>query len=141
MPIWNRELNLESLNRTSHHTLVEHLRIRFTAIEDEALAATMPVTSETKQPYGMLHGGASLVLAETLGSVAANLCVQKNQFCVGLEINGNHVRAVRDGIVTGRATPIHIGRQTQVWSVAIKDEQERLVCSSRITLMVKELNQ
>lgn len=97
----------------------------------------MPVDHRTKQPYGLLHGGASVVLAETLGSVAAHCCVDADkQFCVGLEINANHLRSVREGFVYGTAQPLHIGKKTQVWEIRITNESHQLVCISRITIAV-----
>ncbi len=134
--IWLRDFSLESLNAGSANTLVEHLGIRYTAFSDDYLQATMPVDSRTHQPFGMLHGGASVVLAETLGSVAGNLCVPRSHCCVGLDINANHLRAKRDGEVIGTAKPIHLGATTQVWQIEIVDERGRLVCTSRLTLAV-----
>lgn len=119
------------------NTLVEHLQIEYSQFNDNSLSATMPVAPITHQPLGMLHGGASVVLAETLGSVAANMCVDENQYCVGLEINANHIKAARSGFVTGTAKPIHLGRQTQIWSIDIINEQQQLVCASRLTVMVR----
>ncbi|MBT8136132.1 MAG: hotdog fold thioesterase [Gammaproteobacteria bacterium] len=117
--------------------MAEHLGILITEIGDDYIQATMPVDDRTRQPMGLLHGGASVVLAETLGSVAANLAVDPARFaCVGLEINANHVRAVHRGQVTGNARPVHIGRSTQVWQIEIHDDENRLVCLSRITLSV-----
>jgi 1,4-dihydroxy-2-naphthoyl-CoA hydrolase len=105
----------------------------------ERVVATMPVEGN-RQSFGLLHGGASLALAETLGSAAGNMCVDRRQkACVGLEINANHVRAVRSGFVTGRASPVHLGNSTQVWDIRIHDEQERLVCVARITMAVLDL--
>ncbi|GAM55852.1 hypothetical protein JCM19231_3933 [Vibrio ishigakensis] len=137
MSIWNKTPCLEKLNASSKNTLVEHLQIEYNQFDDNSLSATMPVAPITHQPLGMLHGGASVVLAETLGSVAANMCVDENQYCVGLEINANHVKAARSGFVTGTAKPIHLGRQTQIWSIDIINEQQQLVCASRLTVMVR----
>ena len=115
----------------------EHLDIVYTAIGDDYLEGTMPVDHRTKQPYGLLHGGASVVLAETLGSLAANLSVDtKKQHCVGLDINANHIKAVRTGRVKGRATAIHIGQKTQVWEIKITNEAGTLVNISRLTVAV-----
>lgn len=117
--------------------MVEHLGIRFTEIGDNHICAAMPVDKRTHQPLGLLHGGASVALAETLGSVAATLCVDQNaQYCVGLEINANHVKSVRSGLVTGKASPIHIGKSTQIWEIRITSESGDLVCISRITMAV-----
>ncbi len=136
--IWKKPLDLESLNATSKNTLIEHLNIVYTQITEDSLVATMPVCHFTHQPLGMLHGGASVVLAETLGSLAANYCVPEDSFCVGLDINANHVRAMREGHVIGEAKPIHLGVSTQVWQINITDERGRLVCTSRLTIAVKK---
>ena len=127
---------LESLNAMSSGTSMETLGIVFTEIGDDFLRATMPVDARTRQPYGLLHGGASVLLAETIGSSAGMLCVGEGEGCVGIEINANHVRGVREGLVTGTARPLHVGRQTQVWEIRIEDERARLVCISRLTLAV-----
>ena len=139
MTIWHRTPNREALNNSSENTINATLGIHFTEVTDNSLTGTMPVDSRTHQPYGILHGGASVVLAETLGSMAGNLCVDpKNHYVVGLDINANHLRSVSSGSVTGTATPIHIGRSTQVWNIEIVDEQGRKVCISRLTLAVLE---
>ncbi|MGL5030471.1 MAG: hotdog fold thioesterase [Aeromonas sp.] len=135
-PIWRKPVSLDELNATSVNTLMAHLEIVYTAVGPNWLEATMPVDSRTHQPLGMLHGGASVVLAETLGSLAANLAVGLDSYCVGLEVNANHVRAKRDGVVTGRCSPLHLGATTQVWQIEILDEQKRLVCTSRLTMAV-----
>ena len=130
-------VSIEELNRLSQGTLIEHLGIVFTAAGEDWLQATMPVDERTRQPYGLLHGGASVVLAETLGSSAGNLCLDTRvQMAVGLEINANHLRAVRQGVVTGTARALHVGRSTQVWEIRIEDERGRAVCVSRLTLAV-----
>lgn len=131
-----REHTLDSLNAWNKQTAVAHLGIEFTASGENWLEARMPVDSRTHQPMGLLHGGASALLAETLGSVAGNLCVKPGQACVGLEINANHLRAVRSGWVYGRVEPIHVGRSTQVWDIKIRDADQKLVCVSRLTLAV-----
>ncbi len=119
------------------NTMVEHLGIVFTNIQKDSLTATMPVDKRTLQPYGLLHGGASVALAETLGSVAAHLSVDSDRYLtVGLEINANHIKSARSGIVTGTARPIHIGRSTHVWSIDIVNEAGQLVCTSRITMAI-----
>ncbi len=138
MSIWKRPIDLDALNKTSQNTLIDHLSIIYTKVGDNYIEASMPVCSFTHQPLGMLHGGASVVLAETLGSVAANFCVDQESYCVGLDINANHVRAMREGKVIGRAIPIHLGVSTQVWQINITDERDRLVCSSRLTIAVKK---
>ncbi|WP_423841109.1 hotdog fold thioesterase [Vibrio mytili] len=140
MSIWKKPISLDILNETSKNTMIEHLNIEYTALSDDSISATMPVCSYTHQPLGMLHGGASVVLAETLGSIAANCCVDENSYCVGLDINANHIRAMRSGYVIGTAKPQHIGVSTQVWQINITDERERLVCTSRLTIAVKQKN-
>ncbi len=134
--IFRRGLDLAALNALSKGTAIEALGIEFVDIGDDRLVATMPVDPRTVQPYGLLHGGASVLLAETLGSSAGNMCVAEGEVCVGLEINANHVRAVREGRVTGTARPLHIGRSTQVWEIRIEDARGRLACVSRLTLAV-----
>ena len=124
------------LDALSAGSAIEHLGIVFTEVGDDFVRATMPVDARTVQPYGLLHGGASVLLAETLGSSAGNLCVPEGKVCVGIEINANHVRAARDGIVIGTARPVHVGGRTQVWEIRIEDEAGELVCISRLTLAV-----
>ncbi|QUJ70289.1 hotdog fold thioesterase (plasmid) [Photobacterium sp. GJ3] len=136
MSIWQKQFDLKDLNQSSKNTLVEHIGIEYCAFDDNSLTAMMPVDTRTHQPFGMLHGGASVVLAETLGSIAANMCVDEGKYCVGLDINANHVRAVRTGFVKGTATPVHLGATTQVWQITITDEREQLVCTSRLTMAV-----
>lgn len=128
--------SLDALNALSEGTAMQPLGIVFTEIGADFLRATMPVDARTKQPYGLLHGGASVLLAETLGSTAGNLCVPEGRICVGIEINANHLRAVREGQVTGTARPLHVGRATQVWDIRIEDARGRLACVSRLTLAV-----
>ncbi|MEO0423394.1 MAG: hotdog fold thioesterase [Pseudomonadota bacterium] len=134
--IWKSAPSLEQLNGMSQDTLLAHLGITFTAVSDDALWATMPVDPRTRQPFGLLHGGASVALAESLGSTAASLVVGPETPCVGLDINANHVRGVREGLLTGRTTPHHLGRSTHVWQIDIVDERERLVCTSRLTMAI-----
>lgn len=134
--VFRHATSLEQLNAHSPDTAMAALGIVFTGIGPDFLRATMPVDGRTRQPYGLLHGGASVLLAETLGSSAGNLCVQPGEMCVGVEINANHLVAVRDGLVTGTARPLHIGRRTQVWEIRIEDPAGRLVCISRLTLAV-----
>ncbi len=135
--IFREPVNLDSINALSRGSLIDHLGIVFTAAGDDWLQATMPVDARTRQPYGLLHGGASVVLAETLGSSAGNLCVDPDtQVCVGLEINANHLRAARDGVVTGTARALHVGRTTQVWEIRIDNSAGKPVCISRLTLAV-----
>ncbi len=137
MSIWFKPFSVEDLNAYQQQTLVSHLGIRYTEVGEDFLAASMPVDARTKQPAGILHGGASVALAETVGSTGANLVVDRDKYlCVGLDINANHVRAMRDGTVTGTARALHLGSTTQVWEIKISDEKQRLVCVSRITMAV-----
>ena len=137
--IWKKEFTIEGLNK-SENNMVKHLGIEFSAFGEDYLEATMPVDNRTLQPFGVLHGGASVVLAETIGSMAGYLClIDLQKTTVGQEINANHLRAASSGVVTGRATPIHIGRQSQVWSIEIKNEEGNLVAISRLTLAVIEI--
>ena len=137
MGIFRKDATLEEINKFSRHTMAENFGIVFTSLGEDSIEATMPVDHRTHQPMGLLHGGASVALAETLGSVAAFCCIDTTkQFCVGLEINANHIRSVRDGIVKGIARPIHVGKKTQVWEIRITNPHEELVCVSRITMAV-----
>ena len=137
MTIWNSPRSLDELNAGKAGTLVEHLGIEFTEIGDDFIRGTMPVDGRTRQPYGLLHGGASAALAETLGSTGAVMCVDTNEFlCLGQEINANHVRGSRSGYVTGTARPVHVGGRTQVWTIEIVNEVGNLVCTSRLTIAI-----
>ncbi|HZY33733.1 MAG TPA: hotdog fold thioesterase [Rhodanobacter sp.] len=137
MSLWKQPTDLARLNGWSANTMMEALGIRITAVGDDWLAGSMPVDSRTHQPYGLLHGGASVALAETLGSTAAMLTLDpEKELAVGLDINANHVRGVRSGTVTGTAKALHIGRTTQVWEIRIENEEGALVCISRITMAV-----
>lgn len=139
MSIWRQPITPDELNQYQQQTLVTLLGIRYTEVGEDYLKATMLVDARTKQPAGILHGGASAALAETLGSTGANLVVDRTKtLCVGLELNCNHIRAMREGRVTGTARPLHIGKSTQVWEIRITDDQDRLVCVSRITMAVLE---
>lgn len=137
MSVFKPGITLESLNKLSSNTMVSHLGIEFTSIGEEHISAKMPVDYRTHQPLGLLHGGASVTLAETLGSIAATCCVDPNtQYCVGLDINANHVKSVKSGYVFGTTKPIHIGKRTHVWEIRIVNEAHELVCISRITMAV-----
>ncbi len=137
MSIWKQTPDLEHINGWSSNTMMEALGIRITAVGDDWLQGSMPVDRRTHQPYGLLHGGASVALAETLGSTAAMLTVDaEKERVVGLDINANHVRGVRSGTVTGTARILHLGRTTQVWEIRIENEEGALVCISRITMAV-----
>ena len=133
----NKEITVEKLNQTSNPCMVQHVGIEFTELGTDFICAKMPVDQRTRQPFGILHGGASVVLAETLGSTGAALCVDTSKFrVVGLDINANHVRGVSEGFVYGKATALHIGRTTHVWEIKITNEEGKLVCISRLTMAV-----
>ena len=134
--IWKRAVTLDALNAMGKENMVGLLDIRFEHIGDDTLEASMPVDGRTKQPFGLLHGGASVVLAESIGSVAGYLCTQGEQKVVGLEVNANHVRSARQGRVKGICKAIHTGSRHQVWQIDIYDEQHRLCCTSRLTTAV-----
>lgn len=138
MKLWKREVTLERLNQTGESCMVGHVGIQFTQITDDALEAIMPVDHRTTQPFGLLHGGASLVLAESMGSMAGYLCTEGQQKVVGLEINANHIRAVFKGPVRGVCRALHVGRRNQVWQIEIFDDRDRLCCTSRLTTAVLE---
>ena len=128
---------LETLNKFAANTIMEVLGIKVTAMGEDFIEATMPVDKRTHQVYGIMHGGASVVLAETLGSMGAMLTVDQTKYrCVGIDVNANHLKAVRSGTVTGTARPIHTGRSTQVWGIEIKNEAGEMVCISRLTVAV-----
>ncbi len=133
----SKVVSLQTLNKMSSKTLNESLGIEFIEIGTDWITAKMPVDQRTHQPYGLLHGGASVALAETLGSIAAHCCLDStNQYCVGLDINANHLKAVRDGFVYGTARPMHVGKSTQVWEIKIVNEKKELICISRITMAI-----
>ncbi|MEO6365333.1 MAG: hotdog fold thioesterase [Luteimonas sp.] len=135
--LFREGISLDALNAMSRGTLMEPLDIRFTELGPDYLRGTMPVDARTLQPYGLLHGGASVALAETLGSTAGGLCVESDTHgVVGIEINANHLRGVREGLVTGTARALHVGRSTQVWDIRIEDQRGRLACIARLTLAV-----
>jgi len=138
MSIWfHKDLSLAHFDQLGKETMGEYLGIEWTELGDNFLKARMPVDHRTRQPYGLLHGGASCALAETIGSVASAMVVDHGKFyCVGLEINANHIRSAREGFVTGIAYPLHIGASTHVWDIKIYDEKEKLVCVSRLTVAV-----
>ena len=138
MNIWfKKDLSLADFEGLGKGTLGEHIGIEFTEIGPDFIKATMPVDHRTKQPYGLLHGGASVALAETLGSIGAAMVIDHHQFiCVGQEINANHLRSARSGLVTGITKPINIGASSQVWEIKIYDESGKMICISRITVAV-----
>lgn len=140
MSIWTREPDLAHLNAMRKNTICDVLDITFDAYDDESITASMVVDHRTHQPFGLLHGGASVVLAETLGSMASYLCIDSQKFyCVGLEVNANHLRGVRSGRVSAVARPIHMGRTTHVWDIRLTDESGKLNCISRLTIAVVPL--
>jgi len=135
--IWKVKPDLDRLNQIRHNTAVAHLGIQFSAIGDDWMEATMPVDARTKQPAGILHGGATALLAETLGSVASVLIIDwPKQQAVGIELNISHLRSASQGVVTGRAAPIRIGRRTHVWDIRVRDEQEKLIAVARLTMAI-----
>ena len=136
MSIWKKTYTAEEINTQAKNTIGEHLGIEITEIGDDFISASMPVDHRTKQPFGILHGGASVVLAETLGSIAGNLASDEDSVCVGLEVNANHLKKVSEGKVNAIAKPIHIGRSTQVWDIRIQNEADEAVCISRLTVAV-----
>ena len=138
MSIWfKKDLSLADFSHWGSSTMSQALGMKFTELGADFLKISMPVDERTKQPYGLLHGGASVALAETAGSVASALVVDHTKFyCVGLEINANHVRSAREGWVTGTCRPIHIASSTHVWEIRIHDEKEKLVCISRLTVAI-----
>jgi 1,4-dihydroxy-2-naphthoyl-CoA hydrolase len=137
MSIWKVNPSMEELQALRRGTMVEHIDIRFTELGPDYLRATMPVDHRTVQTMGILHGGASVALAETVGSTAANLCLDpKKQACVGQDINANHLRPVASGLVTATARPVHIGTRSQVWQIDIHDDRDRLICVSRLTMAI-----
>lgn len=137
MKIWQSEIDVSIVNERSTKTMSDYLDIEFIEVGDDYLVARMPVSQRVKQPAGIMHGGASCVLAETIGSTAANFCIDRKQFyCVGLDINTNHIRVMRDGYVIGTAKPFHLGKTTQVWGIEIRNEEGRLVSVNRLTMAV-----
>ena len=136
--IWfDQSLTLEALHPLGKNTMSEHLGIEWVELGENFIKARMPVDHRTNQPYGLLHGGASCVLAETLGSVGSAMVIDHSKFyCVGIEINANHIRSAKQGFVTGICTPIHLGATTHVWDIRIVDEKEKLTCISRLTVAV-----
>jgi 1,4-dihydroxy-2-naphthoyl-CoA hydrolase len=138
MSIWfNKKIAVEDFNQSGKGTMDEHIGIEWVEIGENFLKARMPVDHRTRQPYGILHGGASCVLAETIGSLGSAMVVDHTKYyCVGLEINANHVRSAKEGYVTGIATPLHLGSSTHVWDIKIYNKQEKLICISRLTVAI-----
>ena len=135
MKIWKRDTDLININKKMDTTLASHLGIRITKVDENSLEGEMVVRDCLKQPYGILHGGTSVALAETLGSLASNLCIEEGINTVGLDINANHIRAVREGILKGITTPIHIGKSTHVWEIKMYNH-EKITCISRLTMAI-----
>jgi 1,4-dihydroxy-2-naphthoyl-CoA hydrolase len=134
--IWKKEFIIQDMNRFRQNTIVGHLGIEFLEKGDNFLSATMPVDKKTVQPMGILHGGASVVLAETLGSAASYMTMDESHYSVGLEVKANHLKSAAKGLVTGTARPVHLGRTTQVWDISIENENTELICVSRLTMAV-----
>lgn len=133
--LWYKNYTIDDLQKFIPNTILEHIGIEITELTHNSVSGKMPVDRRTIQPAGILHGGSSVVLAESLGSIASVLVInQEKQICVGLEINANHVRPVSKGFVYGTATPIHIGGKTHIWEIKIVNEQGKLVCISRLTM-------
>lgn len=142
MSLWKTQPDIDQLNARQKNTIGEVLDIRFEAFTDDSISASMVVDHRTHQPFGLLHGGASVVLAESVGSMASYLCIDTTRFyCVGLEINANHLRGVRSGRVTATARPVHIGRSTHVWDIRLSTEDGKLSCISRLTIAVIALGE
>ncbi|MFP3516767.1 hotdog fold thioesterase [Pseudomonas sp. SIMBA_077] len=142
MSVWKTQPDLADLNAKRKNTICDLLDITFDAFDDQSITASMVVDHRTHQPFGLLHGGASVVLAETLGSMASYLCIDSQKFfCVGLEVNANHLRSVRSGRVTAIAKPVHIGRTTHVWDIRLSDDNGKLNCISRLTIAVVPLGE
>jgi 1,4-dihydroxy-2-naphthoyl-CoA hydrolase len=137
MAIWKTAIHIDDINNRGKNTMSEFLNMEFIEVGDEYLLAKMPVNARTKQPIGIMHGGASCALAETVGSTAGNYCVdQEFYYCVGLDINTNHIRSIRSGDVFAKATPFHLGKSTQVWHIEIRDEASNMISVNRLTLAV-----
>jgi 1,4-dihydroxy-2-naphthoyl-CoA hydrolase len=137
MPIWKMPINCQLLSERAKNTFAEFIGIEFTEVGDDYVKATLPVDQRTKQPLGLLNGGVSAALAETVASSAANYCVDQSVcYCVGLDINANHLRPAVSGFVTATAKPIHLGNKTQVWEIKIENDAGKLVCISRMTMAV-----
>lgn len=138
MSIWfNKEISLDRISKYGKNTMSEFVGLKWVEIGDDFLKLSMPVNDTTRQPYGFLHGGASCVLAETIGSIGSALVIDMEKYyCVGLEINANHLRSVSEGVVTATAKPLHLGKSTHVWDIKIYDDKERLFCVSRLTVAI-----
>lgn len=140
MKIWKKEISPEVVNKFCKDTLVSHLNIKITQVTDHSLIGTMPADNTTRQPLGILHGGANCVLAESLGSIAANFVLEEPNYAVGLNISTQHIKAVRRGLVTAKATPVHLGRTTQIWNIDTYNDGQLLTSTTRLTMMVMQRN-
>lgn len=136
--IWKKDTSIERLTKRNENTLASVLNMQVTELGNDYLVVSMPVNASTHQPMGLLHGGASAALAETAGSIASNIAVDDDHFCVGMEINANHIKAIRSGTVYAKASPIHLGRSSHVWQIDIVNERDQLVCVSRLTMAVRK---
>lgn len=136
MPIWTRPISVEELTSIHKDTAPAHIGLEFLEVGDDYIVGRVPVDARTRQPYGLLHGGVSVVLAETLGSCGAIYCAPPGHRVVGLDINANHIRGATSGWVTGRTTPVHVGRSTQVWHIELRNDAGELTCVSRLTMAV-----
>jgi conserved hypothetical protein len=139
MAIWKKAFTLKQLNEMGKHCAVDHLGIEISAYGENWIEAKMPVDHRTTQPFGLLHGGVSVALAETIGSLAGFLCIEEGQIALGLDINANHLRPVKQGVVIAKAMPISLSKNIHVWQIDIRDEQDKLCCVSRLTLSIKHL--
>jgi len=137
MSIWKKPATPEQLNQFASNSLVQHLGIEITSVGEDTITATMPVDNRTRQPLGFLHGGASVVLAETLGSIAGYLAAEGEASVFGVEVNANHLRSVKAGVVTGTVKPVRVGRMLQVWDITLENEQGEAICVARLTTAVK----
>ena len=137
--IWKKEFIIEDMNQFRKGTIVGHLGIEFLEKGEDFLSATMPVDKRTVQPMGILHGGASVVLAETLGSAASHMTLDESRYSVGLEVKANHLKSASKGLVKGVAKPVHLGRTTQVWDISVENEKNELICVSRLTMAVLKI--
>jgi len=137
MTIWQRQHSVKELNNMTQNCIEEHLGIEIVELGSDYISATMPVDHRTRQPFGLLHGGASVVLAESLGSLASNLCIDQNEkVAVGIEVNANHIKQVREGLVKGTVRPLHLGNKIHVWEIRIVNSAEKLVCICRLTVAI-----
>ncbi|MEN8210070.1 MAG: hotdog fold thioesterase [Thermodesulfobacteriota bacterium] len=134
--IWKKTISLDEINKFTKNSIVEKTGIQFIEKGDDFLRASMPVDERTKQPLGILHGGASVVLAETLGSMASHMTLDENHYSVGLEIKANHLKSISNGLVTGIVKPVNLGKTDQLWDITITDEDDKKICVSRITMVI-----